>query len=47
LPKPFSKKNVYKYIGYILASDSEAANSVFEKNYKQDDDDIGLQSFDS
>ena len=43
LPKPFSKKNEYKYVGYILASDSEAANSVFGEDGNIDnDDDIGL-----
>ena len=29
LPKPFSKVNVYKYYGYIIADDEVSANEVF------------------
>lgn len=47
LPKPFSAKNKYEYVGYILASDMEAANSVFNPDDKNNDDEGGLQSFNS
>lgn len=39
LPRPFSKKNEYKYVGYILASDLDDANAVFENEDQKDDED--------